>query len=322
MNKNSCKTYRICIIIIYWGNFPSWIDYFIKSCISNNSVKYLIFSDNSHFKYKADNISFFRLTATDFNKLASSKLGYNINISHPYKLCDFKPAYGLIFEDYLHDIDFWGYSDIDIIFGNIDSFFNDRILSSFDILSTYKGFLSGPFCIFRNNEYNKYLFSHVPEHKSILTSNNHAGFDEHIIRNSNVGMNLKKILWLFPYFYNSLGNIKSINELKYQFQWFYKRKTIKNIEPYDMTEAAYLANQKDNIKLYFNELMLSDIYFQRLNIKKWTLIWVNGRLKKANNENEIFAFHFKELKNKSLFIVKPVHNEVNQFYINETGIYS
>jgi len=32
--------------------------------------------------------------------MASRKLGFKVTINNPYKLCDFKPAYGLFFEEY------------------------------------------------------------------------------------------------------------------------------------------------------------------------------------------------------------------------------
>ena len=44
----------------------------------------------------------------------------NINLRSPYKLCDLKPAYGYIFNNLLKDFDYWGYSDLDLLFGNLD----------------------------------------------------------------------------------------------------------------------------------------------------------------------------------------------------------
>lgn len=68
-----------------------------------------------------------------------------IKLTNPYKLCDFKPAYGYIFEEEISKYDFWGFCDIDLIFGNLSHFINDELLNKFDKL-----FFHGHFCIFRN----------------------------------------------------------------------------------------------------------------------------------------------------------------------------
>ena len=52
---------------------------------------------------------------------------HNINwggVNSPYKLCDYKPVYGLIFDEDLQDYDFWGHCDVDLIFGDIRKFIN------------------------------------------------------------------------------------------------------------------------------------------------------------------------------------------------------
>ena len=41
------------------------------------------------------------------------------------KLCDYKPAYGLIFEDELIGYDYWGFCDTDILLGDIYQFLED-----------------------------------------------------------------------------------------------------------------------------------------------------------------------------------------------------
>jgi len=60
-------------------------------------------------------------------------LGFEVDIESEYKLCDFKPAYGLIFSEHFKDYDFWGYCDIDIIFGNIRAYMTDVLLNEYDI---------------------------------------------------------------------------------------------------------------------------------------------------------------------------------------------
>ncbi len=52
------------------------------------------------------NIKIVHKSFADVKSLASEKLGFEIELDSPYKLCDFKPAYGLIFSEYLKGFDF------------------------------------------------------------------------------------------------------------------------------------------------------------------------------------------------------------------------
>ena len=62
--------------------------------------------------------------------------------------------YGYLFDDYLTEYDFWGHCDVDLIFGNIRKFIDDKILNQYDrILS--RGHLS----LYRNcKEINELFF--------------------------------------------------------------------------------------------------------------------------------------------------------------------
>jgi len=107
---------KLALINVFMGDFPWFFDYFIKSCSHNPSVDFFVFCDKPYGKEIPKNVKLLNLTIEQFNVLASSKLKLNISIKNAYKLCDFKPAYGLIFSEYLIGYDFWGMCDIDIIF--------------------------------------------------------------------------------------------------------------------------------------------------------------------------------------------------------------
>ena len=113
MNKRT----RIVILITYFGNIPWYFHYFLHSCKFNKEIDFIIFSDG-YFEYGLPkNVKKVYKTLNDIKDLTTDKLGFEVTINFPYKLCDYKPAYGLIFEDYINDYEFWGQSDIDIIYG-------------------------------------------------------------------------------------------------------------------------------------------------------------------------------------------------------------
>lgn len=67
-----------------------------------------------------------------------------------HKLCDFRPFFGLTFQDHLHDYEFWGFCDIDIMFGDLGKFFDEQTLGSLDVFSAHAKQFVGHFTFLRN----------------------------------------------------------------------------------------------------------------------------------------------------------------------------
>ena len=314
----------IGIVICYFGKWPAWLTYFLKSCAYNTTIDWLIFSDFKLPIQPKYNIKYHLLSKEHFNKLATRKLNFDINIEDSYKLCDFKPTYGKIFEDYLKPYNFWGYSDIDVIYGQIRNFLSDNILTNYDIVSTYKGFLSGPFCVYRNIPIINNLFTKSSRSKKILQNPSHIGFDENIARVDIFGFSIRKLVWFIKYifldYHNSLLFLSKQKEFRYQFQWFVKQKTINRDQLSDMSEVVYSASKNKQIKSLFTDIMISDTYFDRIKKKKWQINWGKGMLSDNKNNKELFAFHFLKLKKDSSFKIWDIKDHVTQFEITPQGI--
>jgi len=176
-DRKTLKT--IALVVVYLGKLPKWINLFIQSCESNPDVNWFIFNDRSLPKHHGANVKFIKMDLKGFNALASEKLGLNVRIKETYKLCDFKPCYGVIFEEYLKGYDFWGHIDLDMIFGNIRKFITDDILENYDIISGDHRRTCGCFNIFRNCKKINYLYKGSNQYKEILEkSSGFCHFDE------------------------------------------------------------------------------------------------------------------------------------------------
>ena len=101
-----------------------------------------------------------------------------MNIDFPYKLCDYKPAYGLIFENYTSGYQFWGQSDIDVIYGNIRNFITDEMLDKYDFISIRHDYTTGCFALYRNNALINNIFKRSKDYKAVFSSRQHYCFDE------------------------------------------------------------------------------------------------------------------------------------------------
>jgi hypothetical protein len=302
---------KILIIIPFFGKSPKWIEPFLLSCKYNPTISWLIYTDFEEPVPCPHNVHFVHGTLSDFNRNSSRKLKLNINISNPYKICDLRPAFGVIFEDFLNSADFWGYSDLDLIYGNIRSFITDEILKSYEIISTREEYMSGHFALYKNQDKINLLFQKCKNFKEIFqNSNYYFAFDE---RSNLIGRRLfrpgKDIL------------LKSLWPIKEKI--FLKIKTIFGNLKYennrDMTQLTNMLSQQGELKLFRKNMVKSDIWFMKKNIKDWKIYWDSGKLTDTLSIQEILHFHMIVMKNSKNLKIQMRRNE-NKFIITREGI--
>jgi hypothetical protein len=312
------KQNKIAIVVVYFGIWPAWISYFIYSLSKNPLIDFIIFSNSSPLCDKYTNITFYKQTLDNLCSLIHSKLGIRINIKNPYKLCDFKPTYGVLFEDYLKPYDYWGYCDIDLLFSSKMQDFVLSNMKKFDVLLGYKDFASGPFALFRNIEDVNRIFTQATNYKMKLASPSWYGFDEHIIKPENVGFSFKKMIYLLLFIMRNPGYLLNYTLLKFYFQWYYKRITVK--EPVDLSEVLYLNRKKGNLNVEFCSMVTNDTDYVRNRVKNWVVYFYKGKLFNQNY-NELLIFHFGQIKKQKEFRCEltEIAKTLN-ISINENGI--
>ena len=128
---NSALNQSICIITVQFGKLPSCVELWIESCKWNPNISFLVYSDISITELPK-NIRWITGSMPSFKDLAETKLGMSVCLSSPYDCCDLKTVYGIIFEDYIQDYDYWGYCDMDMLFGDLTLFFNKYNLGLYD----------------------------------------------------------------------------------------------------------------------------------------------------------------------------------------------
>ena len=288
---------KILIIIPYFGDWPPWFSYFLQTCEANPSFSWLLYSDCKKPKEIPPNIRIIQKNLSQFNQLASRKLNLKINIRNPYKICDLRPSFGEIFEDFTKNFDFWGYSDLDLFYGNIGHFITNNILKEYDLISVRKYYLTGHFALYRNTKIVNTLYKKGYQFKKIFEDNNyHYAFDERL---NNYGKKLFNPLKnrLIRKTYSSLET--KINKIRS------KIKPRFSPPPSDMTSIAKLANQDGIIRYYSKDLVCSDLWFLKHGVSSWKIIWETGKLHDTSNQNELLHFHIIESKkNKDFKISK------------------
>jgi hypothetical protein len=169
----------IGIIICYYRSFPWYFSYFLHSCRYNKNVDFFIISDNQLSNtYLPSNVFVVQKSIEEIKETAETKLGFKVALNHPYKLCDFKPAYGFLFHEIIKCYDFWGCADLDVIFGCIRNFITDELLSNYDTICVRHDVITGYFMLFKNCKKNNELFKQSKDYRKVLSSEKHFCFDE------------------------------------------------------------------------------------------------------------------------------------------------
>ena len=150
---------------------------FLLSCRTNADVQWIIYTDVDVAGPVPPNITIKPTTVADLNQRCSERLGTNIDIQRR-KLCDLKITYGIVFADDLAPFDFWGCSDLDIIWGDIRRFATDARLRELDIFSSRKEKLSGHCTFYRNTAEVNRLFERIPNVRALLATSHYEHLDE------------------------------------------------------------------------------------------------------------------------------------------------
>lgn len=169
---------RVCITIVYFGHWPVWFSAWLRTCRENRSFHWLIFTDNVPPANAPENVRILHLSQQQLESRVSSMLQVPFVLSRGYKLVDLKPAYGELFSPELADYDFWGYTDLDLVYGDLAGFFTAEILNSHDVLSPSDRLLVGHLTLIRNTPRLCRLYRDCPDFQQILLKDSHEGFDE------------------------------------------------------------------------------------------------------------------------------------------------
>ena len=169
----------IAILIDYFGVWPAWFPVFLASCGHNSTVNWIIRTDCKIPENVPVNVKFIRMDFQSYIENVSRKLQLDFRPSGSYKICDIKPMLGDMYFDDIKEYDYYGFGDLDVIYGNIRHVYNDEVLS-FDVISTHFGMISGHLALFRNIESLRKAYTRIPHWKDYIENPESTRFDEDI----------------------------------------------------------------------------------------------------------------------------------------------
>lgn len=292
---------KVLFIIPYFGKFNNYFPLFLKSCEKNSDYNWLIITDDrSNYEFPK-NVRVIYDTFNDFSKKIKNKFeNVNISLKTPYKLCDFKPTYGYIFKDYISDYDYWGYCDVDLIFGKINNFidFNDNDIDRYDKIGVL-----GHFSIYKNTEEINTMFLKDNRYLSVLTSENIYKFDEEYGEDFGTSINN-----LFQKYKKKILPIISFADIYVKSSDF--KRTI-----YDSDKHLYTIEKKDKSFYLWNDGVLKKCIIKGNKIveKEYMYIHLQKRMMKVNikfdcNTYKIIPNAFESIEN--MYFLKKNFNKI------------
>ncbi|RYM33915.1 hypothetical protein ERX46_08090 [Brumimicrobium glaciale] len=299
---------KITFIIPYFGKWPEWMELFIDSIERNKTIDFHFITDCDTTVSKAPNIFFHKSTFEEYVNNAQQKLDVPINIPNPYKICDLRPFFGIIHADIIKGYDFFGWTDVDLLFGDIRSFYTEEVLSNHDVISSHAIRLAGHCALLRNKEEFRNMGYKVYNWAAVVNNPNFVGIDEHGMTNA-----LTMTVW------DKLSEKLKMPWIASLFSW----KRIQKMKRYYFVEQYSTP---------FTPIPWLDGTINSDQPEEW--YYKNGSVTNNRDDREFMYIHFMNFKSsqwrhdgtkapweeKDVFYA--VDNIKNKIFINTKGIYN
>lgn len=169
---------KIIILMPYFGTWPFWIELFIESCKLNPSIDWFFLSDCGRLESFPENVKYKEISFLEYKTLVSEKLAIDFNPDNAYKICDIRPAFGYIHKDLTEGYGFWGFGDLDLVYGDLRKLYTNEYLSKYDFYSNHATRVSGHLSLIRNTDRMREVFKKIPKWKEKFSNKTHLAVDE------------------------------------------------------------------------------------------------------------------------------------------------
>ncbi len=126
----------IIMIDYFGGRWPQWFPLFLESCRHNPTITWLLHSDCPKDTPLPDNVHIRTISYADYCERVSHKLNISFQPAQYHKLCDLKPMLGYLHREQIRGYDYYGYGDLDVLWGNIRRFYTPEVLTR-NVISTH-----------------------------------------------------------------------------------------------------------------------------------------------------------------------------------------
>lgn len=206
---------KACFITPYFGRFPNYFPLWLHSAGKQVDYDFYFLTDITYEGTLPENVKFVQMTFENIVQRVREVLGIEPALKDAYKLCDFKPAYGLLFPEIIEPYPFWGFIDIDIMLGNMSHFLTDELFSEYDKIG-----VQGHMTLIRNCDTANRLFmmdtgGKFVDYKTVFQDGYTFHFDENYLYENSDEYGVRTyefrnyydvIPWHFPFLWRISGD--------------------------------------------------------------------------------------------------------------------
>lgn len=165
-----------CFVITEFGKPLGWTQTYINEVqhLKKDGWYWKIFTPNKYTVPNDGNVEIIPFSVGDFNDLVEEKLTIRPQLFvsksgvPSVHITDFYVFTGLIFDEWLKDVNYWGITNLDIVYGNLSKFISDEKIEKSDIWTddvdreTGEGIINGIFSLWKNIPYVNNLCYKIP----------------------------------------------------------------------------------------------------------------------------------------------------------------
>jgi len=168
---------KALLIIPYFGSFGPWVPLYLHSLANQTTLDLLLLTDTAPPALPPQ-VRRVEMTFDQLRERAAARLSTEVSLHRNRNICDLRPAYGLIFEEFVRGYEYWGFGDEDVLYGDVDGMLGPHLDGTVDIVSPGMNGKSGHLTLVRNAPRTNELAMRDPAFKEVLASREHWAYDE------------------------------------------------------------------------------------------------------------------------------------------------
>lgn len=158
---------RKLLICPYFGELPSWMDKWqerVEARLVPAGYTILLDTDEARFRQRVKD----RLEI-ECPPMAGTG-----------KIWDYRPTFGVLYEEEIAQTKagYWGHTDFDVVFGNVEHFWPDELIDESDLISDHPYYVCGPWTLYRFGSGVSRLFEWAGNWREILEDPTPSGWIE------------------------------------------------------------------------------------------------------------------------------------------------
>lgn len=169
---SNIRNMKVALILPYFGRFDSLFPLWLETCRWNKDFDWLVFTDDRREFDYPENVKVTYMEFAELREKIQKLYDFSIALDAPYRLCNFRPAYGEVFEEHLKDYDAWGFCDNDMLFGNLANMIPK------DLPTLYKVGGFGHLSLVPNTREIRNIYKYADAYKIAFSHSNLLFYDE------------------------------------------------------------------------------------------------------------------------------------------------